>query len=161
MQEFAKIFKNLVVLLENGSVKEVIKVGHSVRVEEGTIHLYREEGRLSPDGSTSKGFRKKVNFKGTPTIEGIYGLMSLRVNGGRYPILRKTEVFISRDAFGVITERVSLYQISYHPLEGLLIKEDLVTHKEETITEVEKSKGLGRYLETLPRIWNLLDHLDH
>ena len=159
MQEFAKIFKNLVVLLENGSVKEVIKVGHSVKLEEDTLHLYREEGRLSPDGSSSKGFKKRVKLRETPTPEVIYGLINLKVNNGRFPILRKTEVFISRDAFGVVTERVSLYQISYDSLKSTLVREDLITRTEEAIAEVEKSTDLNEYLKNLPKLWEVLDHL--
>ncbi len=52
MDPFSKVFKNLVVILENGATVQVIKAGFSVRISEGMLELYREEGSLGLIRST-------------------------------------------------------------------------------------------------------------
>ncbi len=126
MDPFSKVFKNLVVILENGATLQVIKAGFSVRISEGMLELYREEGSLGLIRSTSRGKLKKLKIRREPTLKELYAILGVELESSLVPFLRKAEVYIKRDAFGVVTEKVRLYDLVFDTETGqVLIREGL------------------------------------
>ncbi len=126
MDPFSKVFKNLVVILENGATVQVIKAGFSVRISEGMLELYREEGSLGLIRSTSRGKLKKLKIRREPTLKELYAILGVELESSLVPFLRKAEVYIKRDAFGVVTEKVRLYDLVFDTETGqVLIREGL------------------------------------
>lgn len=126
MDPFSKMFKNLVVILENGATVQVIKAGFSVRISEGMLELYREEGSLGLIRSTSRGKLKKLKIRREPTLKELYAILGVELESSLVPFLRKAEVYIKRDAFGVVTEKVRLYDLVFDTETGqVLIREGL------------------------------------
>ncbi len=162
MERFAKVFKNVTVLLRNGKTQEIARIGFSVRLnlQESTVELYREEGRLTQEGSSSKGFRKRISYRGSPDIDGIYRLIALRSEGGKVPLMRKTEVHIREEAFGAFTEKVLFYQISYNYTQGTLLKEDLLNGERKEICALRPVNRLEDFLEITQELWTVIDKED-
>ncbi len=157
MQEFSKIFKNLVVILDNDQPREVFKVGYSVKLENGILQLYREEGRLGEGKSWSRGKRKTIRFKGRPTIEGVYGLISVELGRHKIPILRKADVFLRKEGFGTFTQRVNFYEIRYDRSNGKLFRYDFTRNEESVINLFQSVDTIERYLQLLPELWRAID----
>ncbi len=162
MHSFTKVFKNVVVILRKGDVEEVIKTGFSINLnlEESTLELYREEGKLSRQGSFSRGFRRRIAYRGFPTIEGLYSLLALPVKDSRVSVLRKVEVNIEEEAFGVFTKELSFYQIVYDFSRGEIIKEDMLKGISSRISTLRPARNIEEFLNRLKELWIIIDRYE-
>ncbi|NPA41259.1 MAG: hypothetical protein GXO18_03200 [Aquificae bacterium] len=163
MDTFAKVFKNVVVILCSGSVKEVFRTGFSLKLnpQESVIELYREEGRLTTEGSSSKGTRRRIAYRGSPNIEGIYSLLALKVSDGRVPLLRRTDIHIKEEVFGSYTERVVFYQVSFNIHSGEVLKENLIDRSSEHLGTLRPPRGIEDFLSLTHELWTLIDRFDN
>ncbi len=161
MREFSKIFKNTAVLYKDSKVEFLYRIGLSVRVdyESSILEVYREEGKVLGDRSSSKGKIFKVKFRGTPTVEGLCGLLNLKLEGSRFTFFTISEIFLKSTGFTFLTEKVQLTEFYLELTSGKVFKIESGKNPEQ-VGSFEPVKNFEDFLGTLLELWKIVDRHD-
>ena len=161
MKEFSKIFKNTAVLYKDSKVEFLYRVGLSVRVDyaNSILEVYREEGKVLGDRSSSKGKIFKVKFRGTPTVEGLCGLLNLKLEGSRFTFFTISEIFLKSTRFSVLTEKVRLTEFYLELSSGEVFEIESGKNPEQ-VGSFEPVKNFKDFLGTFPELWRVVDRHD-
>ena len=158
MERFSKIFKNTTVVYRDSKVEFIYRVGLSVRVnyESSILEVYREEGKVLGDKSSSRGKTFKIRFKGTPTVEGLCKFLSLKLEGSRFTFFTTSEIFLRSGKFAVFTQDVRLTEFFLDLASGKVFKEERGKDPEQ-IGYLRPVDRLEDLLELSADLWSLVD----
>ncbi len=160
MEGFSKVFKNTAVIYVNSKVEFLHRIGLSVRVdyENSLIEVYREEGRVMEGRSSSRGKLIKVRFKGKPTLEGLCGLLSLRLEKSTLCFFTISEIFMESGKFATITRDVNLTEFLFELPSGKVLRAERGKGR-ETVAELKPVKRFEDFLDLTPDLWKVVDRL--
>ena len=161
MEKFAKVFKNVVLLLNKGSVVQANRWSCSLRVlkEEKLIEVYYEKGQVDLKGSYSKGKLKRFRYKGTPTLDKLGSALLLPFHKNRIVFMKRTLLHLGGNELCPQTEGVSLYEYIYDPLGGDIREKNVSIGEEKEIKTIGTSSTLEDFLERSFLLWKSVDEL--
>ncbi|WP_457601300.1 hypothetical protein [Hydrogenivirga sp.] len=160
-QDFRKLFKNTTVIYVNSAADYVHRVGLSLKLNraDSVIEVYREEGRVVGERSSSRGRLQRISFRGEPTLEGLWRLLSLPHRGDRLTFFLISEVFLKETGYAPYAEGVSLTEFFIELGTGRVVRSDKLRGEEVELSRLKPVRDLGSLLETTPKLWEIVDSL--